>query len=300
MSHADVILVVGARFNFVLAYGQPPRFNASARVIQIDIDPAEIGRNRDVEIGIAGDAGAVLRQLNQRIAEGFESAQEPAWRESLAQRDASGQARFAEALASGATPIHPLRLCDEVRRYLDRDATVIADGGDILSFARLAMDSHEPGRWMDAGTFGCLGEGLGFAMAAKLARPHSQVVALIGDGAFGLNAMEMDTAARYGIPIVVVVSNNAAWNIEKQTQILEFGRPHATDLNPTRYDRLAEVLGCYAEHVERPEDIRPALERAFSSGRPALLNVVTDPNAISPDAVRMLGAVPAKQAVQYQ
>jgi len=303
LKNADLVLVIGARFNYVLAYGRPPRFNERAKVVQVDIDPQQIGYNRDVEAGILGDARAVLKQLLQACQERTKPSDRDSstpWIEALREKDREARRNLEPALNSGAIPIHPLRLCREIRDFVDRSATLVVDGGDILSFARISLESYEPGHWLDASTFGCLGQGLPFALAAKLARPHQQVLLLVGDGSFGFNAMEMDTAVRHNLPIVVVISNNAAWAIEKYNQQVEFKRTVATDLRYTPYEEMVKALGGYGVYVERPEELKPALEKAFASGLPACINVKTDPAALSPDSRREIGTVPADQTLRYE
>lgn len=291
---ADVVLVVGSRFNFMLSYGAPPRWNPDARVIQVDVDHTAIGANRKVDVGLLGDAGSVLGQLHEAVAAGSR----PAWLTGLHAADAANRRRLQAEAGSDAVPIHPLRLCAELAAVLEPDAYVAADGGDILSFARQALPSTGPGGWLDAGPFGCLGHGIASAAAAKLAFPERQCVALLGDGAFGLGAMELDTAARHGLELLVVVSCNGAWAIETTSQLMEFGRDFATRLERRPYHELARALGCDGIEVERPEELAAAL-RTKPRGRPLLVNVQTDPGARSPDAVRGLGLVPRDQAVEF-
>lgn len=301
LREADLLLVVGTRFNFTLAYGQSPRISADARVVQIDLDGGAIGRNRDVDVGLVGDAGAVLGQLTRALeTDGRQlgEAWEP-WTRRLTEAQTTATDRLAPQLSDDAVPIHPLRLCEELNRFLDDDAIVAVDGGDILSFARLSLEVNHPAHWFDAGTFGMLGQGLPFATAAKLARPDTQVAALVGDGAFGFNAMEIDTAVRHELPVLVVISNNGAWQIEKYTQQAEFGRTVGTDLHRSRYDQVVAALGGHGELVERPEEIRSALRRARDSGLPACVNVMTDPQAVSPDARRLMATVPVEQTLNY-
>lgn len=302
LKNADVILIIGARLNYVLAYGRPPRFNEKAKVIQVDIDPQQIGHNRDVEVGILGDARAVLKQLLQASEGSLLTRQEAftAWIEALREKDQTAQQSLEVALNSPSVPIHPLRLCKEIRDFVDRDATLVVDGGDILSFARISLRSYEPGHWLDAGTFGCLGQGLPFALAAKLARPRQQVLLLVGDGSFGFHAMEMDTALRHNLPIVVVISNNASWAIEKYNQQVEFKRTIVTDLRYSHYEEMVKALGGFGIYVEKPEELKPALEKAFSSGLPSCINVKTDPQAVSPDSRREIGTVPTDQTLRYE
>ena len=294
LSSADVILVVGSRFNFTLAYGQAPRWNPDAQVIQIDIDAEAIGRNREVSVGLLGDGKAVLEQLVLALP----TRSDDGWLEELKTADRDARARLAEAVTTDAEPIHPLRLCGELAAVLEPEAFVAVDGGDILSFARQAVPSQGPGGWLDSGAFGCLGYGIPAASAAKLATPDRQAVALVGDGAFGLGALELDTAARHGLGILVIISNNGAWAIETTGQEMEFGRAVGTELEARPYHVLAESLGCDGIEVTQPEELEHALRRPRSA-RPLVVNVLTDPSARSPDAVRGLGLVPREQALLF-
>jgi acetolactate synthase-1/2/3 large subunit len=294
MREADAVLVVGSRINFMLAYGQPPRFAPEAPFVQIDIDPREIGRNRQIEIGLVGDARAVMAQLAEEL-----QAREPgAWLAKLRAADVEARAKLDTEAGTDAVPIHPLRLCRELARVLAPDAYVVVDGGDILSFARQAVPVSSPGCWLDSGSFGCLGYGIASACAAKIAFPDRPAVALLGDGALGLQAMELDTAARHGLPILVVVSNNGAWAIEAASQEMEFGRSVATKLEARPYHLLAESLGCEGVEVASPAELRDMLARPLGT-RPRLVNVLTDPSVRSPDARRGLGLVPRDQAIAF-
>jgi acetolactate synthase-1/2/3 large subunit len=269
---ADLVLVVATRLNWIVGHVSPPRFGVDAKVVQIDIDPTAIGRSRDVDVGLAGDAGAVLEQLDAAVADVIDPSRYAPWVEQLAGIDASRQVAHEAALSNDATPIHPLRLCKEIRDLVDRDAILVVDGQEILNFGRQALPTFVPRHRLNSGPLGTMGVGLPFGIGAKVAEPERQVVVVHGDGSMGLNAMELDTAVRHGIPIVVVISNNGGWTA---TERYKAGR----DLGYTRFDRMAEALGCHAEHVEQPGALRPALERALACGRPAVVNVVTDANA---------------------
>lgn len=276
LSQADVVAVIGTPLDFRLGYGRPPTFSEEAKVIQVDFEATDIGKNRPIEVGISGDVRAVLGQITREIQ--GRPGQESEWVRELREGESSIRKEDEPALDSNAIPIHPLRLCREIRDFLDRDATVIGDGGDIVSFAARALNIYYPGHWLDPGPMGCLGAGTGYAMAAKLARPQEQVLIVSGDGSFGLNGMEFDTMARHDIPVVSVISNDGAWGQEKHGHIDQYGRAVGVELGQgTRYDKMVESLGGHGEYVERPEDIRPALERAFASGKPACVNVLTDP-----------------------
>ena len=281
-AEADVILVVGARLNFWLNRGRPPLFGTNQKWIQIDIEGSEIGRNRPVDIGIVGDAREVLREM-ARLAKGRLQPRTD-WTKECQAQARTRQERIEGDLNSSKTPIHPLRLCREVRGFLGREATLVMDGGDIAVFGAMALRSYHPGHWLDQGNLGLLGSGIPFALAARLARPKDPVLVLQGDGSFGLNGMEMDTAVRHNLPMVVVIGNDGAWGMIKHRQELIYGpdRVVGTELGFTHYEKMVEAMGGVGFWVERPEEIRPALEKAFASGRPACVNVKTDPTAVSP------------------
>ncbi|MGI9657674.1 MAG: thiamine pyrophosphate-binding protein, partial [Gaiellaceae bacterium] len=294
MKAADVVLLVGSRLNFMLAYGQPPRLSAETKLIQIDVNPDELGNNRALDVALAGDAAIVLEQLLNELDQRGDSE----WLDELHAADRERRAGLVADSMIDATPVHPLRLLAELGEVLEPDAFVACDGGDILSFARQALPSTGPGGWLDSGPFGSLGYGIPAASAAKIASPERQCVALLGDGALGLQAMELDTAARHGLGILVVISTNGAWAIETTSQEMEFGRATATELERRPYHQLAETLGCDAIEVLDPAELRAALGRA-PRDRPLVVNVQTDPAAKSPDAVRGLGLVPREQAVKF-
>jgi len=273
LREADLVVVVGTRMNYVIGFGLPPRFNKDVKVIQIDIDRNELGKSRPIDVGIVGDAQAVLQQLNASLTK---IAKPPAaWTQKLRAITDKKRAEGEGALETDAVPIHPLRLCKEIRDFIDRDAILVVDGHEILNFARQSIPTFVAGHRVNSGTFGCMGVGMPFGLGAKVAKPESQVVVLHGDGAFGLNGMEIDTAVRHKLNIIAVVCNNGGWAAKGS------GFTAGRDLGFTRYDKMAEALGAHGEFVERPEDIRPALERAAASGRPAVVNVVTDPMARS-------------------
>ena len=279
MAESDVVLFIGARLNFILGYARPPRFNPKVKTIQVDIVPDEIGRNRKIDVGLLGDAGAVLNQLTEQWRRKGRPAKN-SWAAQLKQIEQNKNKKWMEWAVSTDKPINPIRLCHEIDQFLDRDALVCVDGGEILDFARTVITTKAPGARLNPGITGLLGIGIPYAIGAKAAHPGRQVVCVCGDGAFGLNGVELDTAFRHEIPIVVVVSNNACWGLCTNIQRGTYGEEctFGTKLTRTRYDLMAEALGCYGEMVEEPDQIRPALQRAFESGRPALLNVITDHN----------------------
>ena len=270
---ADFVLVVGTRLNFVFSNGKPPRFSADACFARIDIDPVEIGCNPRVDMGVVGDARAVLEQLTEAIRDKVDASSYSSWREKLGEIEAK-RAPVAElALSNDQVPIHPLRLCKEVRDFIDRDTILCVDGQEILNYARQSIPSYRPGHRLNSGPFGTMGVGLPFGLGAKAGKPDHKVVVLHGDGSFGLNAMELDTAIRHKLPVLVVISLNGGWTADPDQSTP--GR----NLGYTRFDQVAQALGCHGEYVENPGDIRPALERAAAAvakGQTAVVNVVTD------------------------
>jgi len=276
LKEADAILVVGTRVNYVFGHLRPPRFRADAKVVRIDVDPAEISGTQRLDIGLVGDAKAVLGQLLQAAKGKVNAGLYEAWRAQLAKINTDKAAAAERELGSDKTPIHPLRLCREIRDFMRRDAILCVDGQEILNYGRQSIPTHVAGHRLNSGPFGTMGVGLPFGVGAKAAMPDKQVIVLHGDGSFGMNGLEIDTALRHKLPILVVVSLNGGWTADPS------GEKPGRHLGYTRYDEMAKGLGCHGEYVERPEDIRPALERAqkaVDAGRPALVNVRTDENA---------------------
>jgi acetolactate synthase-1/2/3 large subunit len=276
---ADVALVVGVPMDFRLGFGGS--FGDDTAIAAIDVTEPERRHPREPAVELYGDLAATLADL--RAAAGGRALDSKRWVADL--RAAETERREAERgeLEDDRAPLHPMRLYAELGRVLDRDAIVIGDGGDFVSYAGRVIDSYEPGCWLDPGPFGCLGTGPGYALAAKLAHPRRQVVLLLGDGAFGFSGIEFDTLARHGVNVVGVMGNNGIWALEKHPMEFLYGYSVAADLRPaTRYDQMVEALGGHGELVERPRDVAPAFERAFQSGRPALVNVLTDPTIAYP------------------
>jgi len=278
LREADVVVLAGAMLDFRLNFGQPPVFADGARFIYVDVD--DLRKHRPAEVAIYGNLKAALQQLAEAVAG---PPQSEAWVASLRQNEVAGRERDKAMTQSDSSPVHPARLIAEVDRYADPDAIIVGDGGDFISFAGRLIEREKPGLWIDPGPFGCLGSGPGYAMAAKLARPDRQVILLSGDGAFGFSAVEFDTMVRHRIPVVCLVGNNGIWALEKHPMQSMLGASVAADLGSrTRYDKVVEALGGHGELVERPDGIRPALERAFASGLPSCINVICDPNAEYP------------------
>ena len=275
MREADLVLVVGTRLNWMLQFGR--RIGEQAKVVQVDIEAGEIGHNRSVDLGIVGDAKTVLGQLADEAetqASHFAGALESPWIARLREDDDRRAHQMAPLLNSDQAPIHPLRLCREIRDFLDREAVLCVDGNEILHFGRQSIPTFVPGHRLNSGVTGTMGVGLPYGIGAKLAKPDKQVLVLHGDGSMGMNAMEIDTAVRYDLPVVTVVSNNAGWTARTPNR-----RKPGRELGFTAFHEMAESLGAYGEQVEDPNEIRPALERAFACGKAAVLNVIVDPSA---------------------
>jgi acetolactate synthase-1/2/3 large subunit len=279
LAAADVVLVVGTPLDFRLGYGTEPTFAPGARVIQVDVEAAEIGRNRPIDVGIVGDSRSVLASL----ADGWKGTIAADWPRHLREKEADRRARQREYEESDQRPIHHFRLARALDTVAARagDVTWVADGGNVVAVAAKVIRVPGPGRWLDPGPLGTLGVGAPFAIAAKLLAPERPVCVIQGDGAFGLNGMDFETAVRFGLPMVVVVGNDAAWGQIRIPQRGLYGeeRAIATKLAPTRYDRVVEALGGKGEHVEDPADLVPALERAFASGGVSCVDVTIDPEA---------------------
>jgi acetolactate synthase I/II/III large subunit len=275
---ADLALVVGVPMDFRLGFGGS--FGEDTQVVVLGSAPPERPHPREVAAELYGGVAATLDALREGSAGGPERS---GWVTEL--RDVENERRAGEQadLNDDRAPLHPLRVYHELSQVLDRDAIVIGDGGDFVSFAGRVMETYEPGCWMDPGPYGCLGSGPGYALAAKVAHPDRQVCLLLGDGAFGFAGMEFDSFVRHGLPIVGVMGNNGIWALEKHPMEFLYGYSVAAELQPRcRYDEVVRALGGHGELVERPDELRPALERAFASGKPALVNVLTDPEVVYP------------------
>ena len=271
---ADTILAVGTRMDFRLNHGQPPLIPAAANLIWFDLAAEDIGVNRGASVGLVGDVGVSMLQ----VAEATKQLDQQEWLTYIRGEEHKALERDNALMNSTAVPIHPMRFCREIRDFIDEDTTVVGDGGDIVSYGGRVINVAKPGYWLDPGPMGCLGTGTGFAMAAQIARPGQKVLILHGDGAFGLNGMEFESMVRQKLPIVSIIGNDGAWGQIKHPQRALIGHATAAELTPgTRYDKMVEALGGHGELVERPEDIRPALARAFASGLPACVNVLIDP-----------------------
>jgi acetolactate synthase-1/2/3 large subunit len=278
LAEADVVVIAGTPLDFRLGYGAG--IAESAKIVQIDTDASEIGRNRGVEIGIIGDSRSVLEQLASALPR---RPRGDAWLRELRKREQAKAERQAAYERSDQVPIHHFRLAKELDTVARAagDSMFVADGGNWVAIAAKVIALRKPGRWLDPGPLGCLGVGAPFAIAAKLLHPERPVFVIQGDGSFGLNGMDFDTALRFKLPMVAVVGNDASWGQIRLPQVQLFGpeKSPATQLAPTRYDKVVAALGGYGENVTEPAQIRPALERAVASGTVACVNVMLDPEA---------------------
>jgi len=276
---ADVALVVGVPVDFRLGFGGS--FGEETKLIRLDAAPNALTANRAPAVDLVGDVTVTLAAIRESITGG--RGRTDAWLEQLREVEAEKRAAEQAELNDSRSPLHPVRVYKELGEVLDRDAIVIGDGGDFVSYAGRFIDTFEPGCWMDPGPFGCLGAGPGQAIGAKLAHPDRQVCLLLGDGAFGFAGMEFDTLARHGLPVVGVMGNNGIWALEHHPMKFLYGYSVAAELRPeTPYEKVVEALGCEGIVVSDPEQLRPGLERAFESGRPTLVNVITDPEVVYP------------------
>jgi acetolactate synthase-1/2/3 large subunit len=297
MTEADLVITLGRRLDFELAYGSGAVFSESARFIRIGRNAEELSENRSGDVVVCADVDSALEALADAGARPV--AADTAWRDELISANVE---KTRPRTASEATRppgsdgrMHPLTLIDAINRLIDAETICIVDGGDILSFARVGL---RPYTYLDLGPFGCLGSGAPYAVASALAFPSRRTIALIGDGAFGFGAMEVETAVRTGARALFVVANNDAWNIERQDQLLNYpGQDLGTDLSPCRYDLLAKSLGAYGERVDQAVDLASALERGLAN-LPAVIDVAVTRDAVSPDTRSGLANVPPLHATQ--
>ena len=278
---ADLVIVVGVPLDFRLRYGSFGPKDAPAKVVHVADSPGGIAAHVPLAASAAGDLAAFFTLLADAC--GQRPVGDMEWLATLRGTARAAVAADTALLETQASPIHPMRVYGELLRQLDDDAVVIGDGGDFVSFAGRVIEPAFPGRWLDPGPYGCLGTGLGYALAARLAHPSSQVALMLGDGAAGLSLMDVDTLVRHNLPVVMIVGNNSAWGLEKEPMRAVYGYDVAADLRPgTRYDEVVRALGGAGELVTEPDDIAPALRRAFDSATPYLINVITDISAAYP------------------
>ncbi len=275
MQQCDVFICAGVLLDFRLGFGRS--IPADAKIIQLDIENELIGTNRSADASVVGNLGRSFEQLLALMEETGEDIDHSAWRDLLAERESELEAAFAASLHSDEVPVDPLRLCREIRDFVaDKEVILIGDGGDIVAQASKVLPVPAENCWMDPGPLGTLGVGMPFALAAQLSRPDKLVLIIYGDGSFGLNGFEYDTAVRFELPIVGIVGVDGAWGqmIRPQAAVYGANRVVATKLNFTRYDKIVEAMGGHGEYCTQPDEIGPALARAFASGKPALVNVV--------------------------
>src|SRR5574342_640815 len=280
LGQADFVLVLGTPLDFRLGYGRPPSFAERVTVVMVDCDPVELGRNRPLELGLASHIGLTLRDAKEALPKSVAGRFE-AWRQAVKKKDAESQERLMAERLSDSVPISHYRLGHELAAMVDAQTTVVGDGGDVVGCASKIVPLERPGQWLDPGPFGCLGVGPPFAIAAKLLRPAERVLLIAGDGAFGLNGMEMETAVRFGLPMTVVIGNDGGWGQIRNPQLSFFGAERAvgTSLPFTRFERMVEALGGRGVHVTEPGQIGPTLATALGSGEVYCVNVVLDPAA---------------------
>ena len=273
LSQADVVFVLGTPFDFRVDYGRSPTWNEGAQIIQIDLDGAELGRNRRVDVPIHGDSGIVLEQLARELADAKPAFTE--WVAAVRADEDKRRAKMQVEIESNDSPPNPLRVCHELGKRLQPNDIVIGDGGDFVATAAYVLKLQQPQLWMDPGPLGTLGVGPGYAMAAKLARPDANVVLVYGDGSFGLHGIEFEAMARQGIPVIALIGNDAGWTQIRRGQVEIYGseRAVATALDYTRYEKVVEACGGIGFWVEKIEDLGPALDAAFASKKPSCINV---------------------------
>ena len=280
LAGADAILVVGARFNWIFGFGRPPRYSPDARIAQIDVAPEEFTSSADVELGIVADAAVAVDALCEALEGRKLASQDGSWIAALREKKQRNEAGLAALLESDAVPINPYRLVREVRDALPRDAAIAVDGETIMGICRTVLPSYAPRSRFNAGTTGCMGTGVPYAVGAALANPDRPSVAVVGDYAFGAAAMAIETAARVGAkPVFVVANNEGIAGHMLQDHMLPPDSPRIAALLPASYEKMAEMVDGAAFRVDRPDEIRPALEAALAADRVALVHVRLDPKA---------------------
>jgi acetolactate synthase I/II/III large subunit len=280
LREADVVIVLGTPLDFRLGYGQAPVFGEGAEVVMVDADGADFGRNRTLAAGIAADVRGTLEALHASVPARLPSRTDE-WRRRLRDKEDAERMKQTALAVSDSSPISHYRLAAELAAVMGERTCLVADGGDVVTCASKIVPLSRPAQWLDPGPLGVLGVGPPFAVAAKALHPEWDVVLLSGDGAFGLNGMELETAVRFGLPLVCVVGNDGGWGMIRSVQQTFYGRERtvATSLPFSRYDRLVEAMGGEGETIEEPRRLRPALERTLASGRVPCLNVILDPDA---------------------
>jgi len=289
-SDADVIVIVGTPFDFRMGYGR--RISTKAKLVQIDMDYRTVGKNRDIDLGLVGDPGAILGAVLQaasgRLKQDKRQARQQ-WMKKLTEAEAAATEKLMPLFKSNNTPIHPYRVAYELNEFLAENTIYIGDGGDVVTISAQAVRPRRPGQWMDPGALGSLGVGTGFAIAAGLAHPRKEVLCYYGDGSFGMTAFDMETANRFGVPYIAVIGNNSAMNQIRYGQLAKYGEERGNVgnlLGDVPFGTFAEMLGGYGEEVRDPAQIAPALKRARDSvqksRRSAVINIWVDPREYAP------------------
>ena len=276
LRNADVVLTLGVTFDTLIGYGGPPLFDKEAAFINVDVTADDMGKNRSFEVGIVGDMNSVLTEMTNSVVK-HDFRKPSGWIERLSFARGEFLRHVTAAENSDSVPVHPLRICKEVRELFGDDATISIDGGDTALFSFMAFNHYHPAHVLSTGPIGGIGQGVPFALAGKLARPDKPSVLISGDGAFGYGVIEYDVGLKHNLPIITIVSSDQAWGIVRHPQIKRYGleRAVATDLRSINYERLAQALDCHGELVTKPDEIRPALQRAADAGVPAVVNVPT-------------------------
>jgi len=284
VAQADLVILLGTPLDFRLGYGRAPNFSEQARVVQVDLRGEEIGRNRSIDVGIVGDSGLALDALAKEIRGPVDFSD---WIREVREMEGRMWARVEEESAVRGSPVNALFACRTLADRMGENAIVVGDGGDFLGTAAKILRTARPGCWMDPGPLGTLGVGPGYAMAAKLARPDARVIIVYGDGSFALNGFEFEAMARQGIQVTGVIGNDAAWSQIRRGQLAMFGndRGVATRLDCTRYEQVVIPLGCHGEYVEHSDQLAPALDRAFASEKPAVVNIMLAPSDFRRDSI---------------
>jgi acetolactate synthase-1/2/3 large subunit len=281
-SEADLIILLGIRLSLYIGFGRT--FNPEAKVVQIDIDSSEIGRNRPADLGIVGDLSRVLIKITDYTEENSVSINSSSWLMKANSWSEKERTQGDKLRNSNKKPIHPVRVARAVEEVLGEEGIIVIDGGDTQAWTDGHYTVKNPGHYVKGGPLGCMGVGVPFAIGTKVARPEKQVALVTGDGAVGMNFMEFETAIRHKLPFVAVVCNDQAWGMTKHQLEITYGKKRpkiGVDLGLTPFHEVIKALGGYGEIVDSPKELNPAIERAFSSGLPSVINVVSDPNAVS-------------------
>ena len=287
ITQSDCVVLCGTRVSLFYAHGR--LFAKDAKIIHINIDPDESDRNRPADLALVGDCGRVLTQLNGELEGKVSPDKIKGWRESLDQARDQSLAGFAEQRDSDQVPVHPARLAKEIDEFLDPEDLLVVDGGDTSVWMNMVRTNHRAAGTLESGLFGCLGVGMPFALAAKLANPDRRVFAIVGDGSIGFNFMEFHTSLRFNLPVVVIVNNDQAWGMIRHSHQLKFGndRLPGADLGYVPYHKMVEAMGGHGEEVREPGEIKAAIQRAVDSGKTACINVIAERDVISPGSVAL-------------